>query len=120
MKILLVMAIGVIAGLIGALCGVGGGIVIVPALVKGLGFDQKNAVATSMAIIIIIAISATVNNQRAAGNLIDWRIVWLVGIGAALSAWFGSGWMRELSSQSLTRLFGVVLLIIGGRMLWKP
>jgi ribosomal protein L35AE/L33A len=79
MKLLLVILVGVVAGLIGALCGVGGGVVIVPALVKGLGFDQKNAVATSMAIIIIIAISATVNNQRAAGSLIDWRIVLVVG-----------------------------------------
>ena len=120
MKILLVMLIGVIAGLIGALCGVGGGIVIVPALVKGLGFDQKNAVATSMAVIIIIAISATVNNQRAVGNLIDWRIVLVVGFGAAVAAWFGSIWMRELSSPVLTRMFGIVLLIIGTRMLWKP
>ena len=114
------MIIGVIAGLTGALCGVGGGIVIVPALVKLLGFDQKNAVATSMAVIIIISISSTVNNQRAAGNLIDWRIVCLIGAGAALSAWFGTAWMRELSSQSLTRIFGVILLIMGGQMLWKP
>ena len=120
MKLLLVILVGLVAGLIGALCGVGGGVVIVPALVKGLGFDQKNAVATSMAIIIIIAISATVNNQRAAGSLIDWRIVLVVGAGAALAAWFGSIWMRELSSQTLTRLFGIVLLVIGGRMLWKP
>jgi uncharacterized membrane protein YfcA len=120
MKFLFVLLIGVVAGLIGALCGVGGGIVIVPALVKGLGFDQKNAVATSLAIIIIIAISATINNQRAAGSLIDWRVVLVVGFGAALAAWFGSAWMRELSSPTLTRLFGIVLLIIGSRMLWKP
>lgn len=119
MKLLAVILIGVAAGLIGALCGVGGGIVIVPALVKGLGFEQKQAVATSMAIIIVIAISATVNNQRAAGNLIDWKIVALVGAGAALAAWFGSIWMRDLSNHTLTRLFGVVLLVFGTRMLWK-
>ena len=76
--------------------------------------------ATSMAIIIIIAISATVDNQRAAGSLIDWRIVMVVGAGAALAAWFGSILMRELSSPTLARLFGIVLLLIGGRMLWKP
>lgn len=118
MKILLVIAIGIVAGLIGALCGVGGGIVIVPALVKGLGFDQKQAVATSMAIIIIIAISATINNQRA-GNLIDWKVVLMVGAGAAMAAWFGSVWMREMHNQTLTRLFGIVLLVFGTRMLWK-
>ena len=118
MKILLVIAIGIVAGLIGALCGVGGGIVIVPALVKGLGFEQKQAVATSMAVIIIIAISATINNQRA-GSLIDWKIVLMIGVGAALAAWFGSIWMRDMHNQTLTRIFGVVLLVFGTRMLWK-
>ena len=118
MKFLIVILIGILAGLIGALCGVGGGIVIVPALVKGLGFEQKQAVATSLAIIIVISISATLNNQRA-GNLIDWKVVVLVGLGAALASWFGSIWMRDMSNQTLTRMFGIVLLIFGTRMLWK-
>ena len=66
--ILLSVAIGLVAGLLGALCGVGGGIVLVPAFVSFFGFDQKRAVATSLAVIIVTALAATVNNAKE-GNL---------------------------------------------------
>ncbi|MEP2775563.1 MAG: sulfite exporter TauE/SafE family protein [Luteolibacter sp.] len=119
MKVIaLSIVIGLIAGVLGALCGVGGGIVMVPAFVTVLGFGQKQAVATSLAIIIITSLSSTINNARA-GNLIDWRIVAAVGIASALTAWFGSDLMRSLSNQTLTRIFGVVLVVFGARMLIK-
>lgn len=91
---------------------------MVPAFASVLGFGQKQAVATSLAIIIITALSSTINNARA-GNLIDWRIVAAVGIASAVAGWFGSDLMRSLSNQTLTRIFGVVLLIFGARMLIK-
>lgn len=116
--ILLSIAIGLVAGLLGALCGVGGGIVLVPAFVTFLGFEQKQAVATSLAVIIVTAAAATVNNARTE-DLIDWKIVAAVGIASALAAWFGSDLMRSLSNQTLTRTFGVVLVLFGARMLIK-
>ena len=116
--ILIAIAIGLVAGLLGALCGVGGGIVMVPAFVAFLGLGQKEAVATSLAVIIVTALAATANNTRA-GNLIDWKIVAAVGLASALTAWFGSDLMRSLSNQTLTRTFGVVLVLFGARMLIK-
>lgn len=110
--------IGLIAGLLGALCGVGGGLVMVPAFVATLGLEHKQAVATSMAVIIITAIASTANNSRVAG-LIDWRVVCAVGLASALAAWFGSDLMRTMSNQTLTRIFGCVLVVFGVRMLWK-
>ncbi len=117
MKTLITAAfIGVIAGLLGALCGVGGGIVMVPAFTTVLGFDQKKAVATSLAVIVIISLISTLNNSRQP-NLIDWKIVALTACAASLAAWFGSDLMHRLSSQQLTKLFGVVLLVFGTKML---
>ena len=110
--------IGLVAGLLGALCGVGGGLVMVPAFTFALGMGYKQAVATSLAVIIVTAIAATANNARA-GNLIDWKIVAAVGLASALAAWFGSDLMRSLSNHTLTRIFGVVLVVFGVRMLWK-
>jgi len=110
--------IGLAAGLLGALCGVGGGIVMVPAFVAALGLAHKQAVATSMAVIIITALAATANNARHK-ELIDWRIVVVVGLASALAAWFGSDLMRSLSNQTLTRIFGILLVLTGIRMLWK-
>ncbi|HCC19852.1 MAG TPA: permease [Verrucomicrobiales bacterium] len=108
--------IGISAGLLGALCGVGGGIVMVPAFVAALGFEQKKAVATSLAVIVVIAAIATLNNSRQPG-LIDWKVVVLAATAAALAAWFGTDLMLKLSNQHLTRIFGVVLLVFGVKML---
>lgn len=119
MKVIAIASlIGIAAGLLGALCGVGGGIVMVPAFVSLLGLDQKRAVATSMAVIIVISLVATLNNARA-NKLIDWHIVAVVSIGSAIAAWYGSDLMRTLGNQTLTRVFGCVLVVFGARMLWK-
>ena len=89
---------------------------MVPAFVTALGFEQKKAVATSLAVIVGVAIISTINNSRQPG-LIDWKVVALVAVGAALAAWFGTDLMHKLSNQHLTRLFGVVLLVFGMKML---
>ena len=118
MKLIISAAlIGAAAGLLGALCGVGGGIVMVPAFVGVLKMDHKHAVATSLAVIIVTAITATANNAR--NNLIDWKVVGAVGVAAAIAAWFGSDLMQSLSNQTLTRIFGVLLVVFGVRMLWQ-
>lgn len=110
------LAIGVLSGVVAALCGVGGGVVMVPAFVTLLGLPQKTAVATSLAIIIPTALMATTQNAR--HGLVDWKVAALTAISASIFAYFGSGWMRSMSNESLTRVFGAVLLIFGARMLW--
>ncbi len=109
---------GLAAGLLGALCGVGGGILMVPAFVGLLKLEHKQAVATSMAVIIVTAIAATLNNART-NQLIKWEVVATVGLASAVAAWFGSDLMRNLSNQTLTRIFGCLLVVFGARMLWK-
>ncbi len=119
MKLLFTAAcVGLAAGLLGALCGVGGGIVMVPAFVGILGMDRKPAIATSMAVIIVVALVATLNNARF-NQLIDWKIVAAVGLASALAAWFGSDLMRSLSDPTLTRIFGALLVVFGVQLLWK-
>jgi len=116
--IFLALLTGLAAGLLGALCGVGGGIVMVPAFVGLLGLQHKQAVATSMAVIIVTALAATINNAHV-NKLIDWKIVATVGLASAIAAWFGSDLMRSLSNQTLTRIFGCLLVVFGARLLWK-
>jgi uncharacterized membrane protein YfcA len=117
--IIIAILIGLVAGLLGALCGVGGGIVMVPAFVSLLGLEHKQAVATSMAVIIVTAAAATWSNARGS-DLIDWKIVIATGIAATIAAWFGSELMRNLSNPTLTRIFGIALVVFGIKMLWKP
>jgi uncharacterized membrane protein YfcA len=108
---------GVAAGALSALCGVGGGIIMVPAFVGLLAMGQKNAVATSLAAIIVTALASSVRNT---GNqLVDWRVTLLTGLSAAAVAWFASGWLKSMSNVTLTRLFGVFVLVMGVHMLWS-
>lgn len=119
MKLLVsALLIGLAAGLLGALCGVGGGIVMVPAFVAVVGLEHRQAVATSLAVIVITALVASASNMREPG-LINWKLVALTAVGAALAAWFGAEWMRSMSNQALTRIFAVALIVIGAWKLWK-
>jgi uncharacterized membrane protein YfcA len=116
--LLITVIIGLAAGLLGALCGVGGGILMVPAFVGLLGHNHKQAVATSLAVIIVTAVAATTNNARTPG-MIDWKVATIAAVASAVAAWFGSDLMRSLSNPVLTRIFGCLLLAFGARMLWK-
>jgi len=109
---------GVAAGLLGALCGVGGGIVMVPVFTGLLGLEHKAAVATSLVVIVVTAVIASSNNAIK-GDLIDWRIVAFTAVGASVAAWFGSDLMKSLSSPQLTKIFGVTLILFGIVMLVK-
>lgn len=118
MKTVLVsLVIGLVAGCTAALCGVGGGLIMVPAFKYLLGLDQKQAIATSLAIIIPTAILTTAKYAKA-GGLIDWRIVACTVVGACLAAWFAADWMRTLSNPSLTKGFAILLIVSGVLMLW--
>ena len=118
MKIVLIgLLVGVVAGLIGALCGVGGGILMVPAFGLILGLGQKHAVATSLAVVVVTAAAGTANHIATKSGFIDWKIVACTAAGAAVAAWYGTDLMKEMSNQNLTRIFGVLLLLAGLRML---
>lgn len=116
-EILLALGIGVLSGTVAALCGVGGGVVMVPAFVFLLGMQQKNAVATSLAVIIPTAIMATVQNAKNGFLSGSWKLALVTAVSSSLLAYFGADWLKRLSNESLTRTFGVVLLVIGARML---
>jgi uncharacterized membrane protein YfcA len=109
------LAIGIVSGVIAALCGVGGGVVMVPAFVFFLKLPQKTAVATSLAIIIPTALMATTQNARS--GFVDWKVAAITAISASIFAYFGAGWLKTMSNETLTRIFGTVLVVFGLRML---
>ena len=120
MKIFLsAILIGVAAGLAGALLGVGGGIIMVPAFGLILGMEQKAAVATSLAIVVVTSVIGTSNHIFNKTGLVDWKLVAFAAGGAAVAALFGSDLMRKMSNPHLTQVFGVLMIVIGIRMLWK-
>ncbi|MBX7207547.1 MAG: sulfite exporter TauE/SafE family protein [Verrucomicrobiaceae bacterium] len=113
------MGIGALAGIIASLCGVGGGVVMVPAFVILLGLAQKNAVAASLAVIIPTALVTTIQNAKNGLLAGQWKLVIFTALASTLLAWFGSGLLITLRNDTLTRVFGLVLLVFGARMLWQ-
>lgn len=113
--ILACLAIGIVSGAVAALCGVGGGVVMVPAFVFFLKLPHKTAVATSLAIIIPTALMATTQNAR--HGFVEWKVAAITAVSASIFAYFGAGWLKSMSNETLTRIFGIILVVFGTRML---
>ncbi|MDQ3621378.1 MAG: sulfite exporter TauE/SafE family protein [Verrucomicrobiota bacterium] len=114
---ILAILIGVLSGVVAAVCGVGGGIIMVPAFVLLIGMPQKTAVASSLAAIILTALVATLKNHL--NELIDWRVAIPSALSGALVAWFAADALKHLSNLTLTRIFAAVMILVGVRMLFQ-
>lgn len=114
---LVILAIGVVTGFMSALLGIGGGMVMVPALVLLLCVRQQVAQGISLAAMIPTA-AAGILMHRGMGN-VDFRVGGLVGIGAILGAFLGGSAAAGLSTSTLQLVFGIFLLIMSAVMALK-
>ena len=108
----LVALVGLFAGVLSGLFGVGGGILFVPALTLGLGLTQLHAEATSLLAIIPTAVAGAAQQYRY-GN-VRWRAAVLIGVASIGGVEAGAQLAQSLPEHVLTRLFAV-LLLRGGR-----
>ena len=109
------LAIGLAAGFLAGLLGIGGGILIVPALVLLLGFDQHLAQGTSLVVIVPAALAGSWTHYRR-GRL-DLRDAAFVAAGGVVGAAIGSLSALSLDDVLLQRLFALVLIAVAVRML---
>ena len=100
---------GVAAGLFGSLLGLGGGILIVPLLVAGAGYQPKRAMSTSLAAILLTAIAAAASHAQA-GN-VAWRDAALIGLPAVVGAVFGAWLHQRVTTRAVTLAFAGFLLL---------
>jgi uncharacterized membrane protein YfcA len=114
-SVLVLLAIGLVAGVFSALFGVGGGIIIVPLLVALVGFDGRRATGTSLAAIGITAGAGAV----AYGLQGDLKLgsAALIGLPAAVGALTGVALQQRLQTRTLTIGFSVLLAAVGIRLL---
>lgn len=109
------VAVGAAAGILSGLFGVGGGIVMVPAAVILLGFDQHRAQATSLAAIVpIAAVGALVFGRADSVNFVAAAVL---AVGSLIGVRGGARLMNRLSAERLARIFGVFLVIVAVTML---
>ena len=112
------LAIGLAAGVAGGMFGIGGGAIMVPAMVLLLGMDQKFATGTSIAAQILpIGLFAAIVYQRN-GNL-NLKHAVIIALGLLVGNLFGALFANQpfISSEMMKKLYGVFLLAIGARYL---
>jgi uncharacterized protein len=119
--ILTALLIGLSAGVLSGLVGVGGGIIMVPALVFFLNYTQHQAQGTSLAVLtlpVVILASAYYYHQcQKAGTPIDLKIVGLLSMGFFVGAFFGSKMAIAIDQESLKKIFAIILFYTAFKML---
>ena len=111
-----VVLVGLVAGFLSGLFGVGGGILIVPALVLLLGFTQRLAHGTSLAAVLPIAVASL--TSYALEDKVDWKVGALLAVGAVAGAVIGTHILHRLPHDMLAIIFAVLLVATAVRLLF--
>jgi hypothetical protein len=117
--ILIILVIGIITGVMAGMLGIGGGLVVIPALVMVMGMSQQSAQGTSLAMMLPpIGILAAYNYYKA--GYVDIRIALLLAVAFIAGSYFGSKLAIRIPQEALKKIFGVFLLLVAIKMLfWK-
>jgi len=115
--IVILLIIGLVAGMLSGMVGVGGGIIIVPALVYFLAFSQKSAQGTSLGILLLPVGILAVTEYYKQGH-IDVKVVVMVSAGFLIGGFFGSKLAVVLPEQTLKKIFALMLILTAIKMLF--
>ena len=116
---ILYIVLGLVAGVLSGLIGIGGGVIIVPALVLLFGMSQHHAQGTTLALLIPpIGILAAWTYYRA--GYVDVKVAAFVAVGFFAGSFFGARIATHVSDATLERIFGVALLLIALKMILSP
>jgi len=117
--VLIVLVIGVFAGAFGGFIGIGGGLIVVPCLVYFVGMSQHTAQGTSLAMMLPPIGVLAVYNYYKQGN-VDFRVAAILCISFVAGSFFGSKIALSLSADQIKKAFGVIIILIGIKMVfWK-
>lgn len=118
MQLILGGLIGLAGGVLSGLFGIGGGLVIVPALILLLSMSAKQAAGTSLAALLLpVGIFGALEYWRA--GYVDIRVAAILALGILIGAFIGARVAIGLPNELIQRAFGVVLVLVGVRLaLW--
>ena len=114
--IVLLLLIGLMAGVLSGLVGLGGGIIIVPALVYILSFSQHQAQGTSLGVLLLpVGIFAVINYYNK--GYIDIKTVAIISAAFVVGGWLGSKLALSISEVTLKKVFAIILFYAAFKML---
>jgi len=117
MLYLIYVAIGLLAGIVGGGLGLGGGAIMVPAMVMFLGLTQIQAQGTALAVMLPPVMILAVMKYYQNGN-VNIQAAIVIAIAFTIGAFLGAGWAQVLPQALLKRGFGVFLIFIGIKMVF--
>lgn len=116
--ILILIVIGIITGVMAGMLGIGGAIIMIPALVYLLGISQQTAQGTSLAVMLPpIGIIAAYNYYKA--GHVNIRFAIILAIFFLVGSYFGSKLALTIPQPILKKIFGILLLLVAAKMLFS-
>lgn len=118
--IITLIIIGLAAGILSGLIGVGGGIIMVPLFVLFLGLSQHNAQGMSLAVMLPpVTFLAVYNYHKSGGGSIDWKVTLIVSVLFIIGGFLGSKIALQIDQRMLKKVFGVMMLIVAVKLIFS-
>ena len=114
-QLIILMLTGLAAGGLSGILGVGGGMIMIPALVFVIGFSQHEAQGTALAVMVLPVVLPGVINYYKQGH-INIKFAAIIMATFVVGSYFGSLWSAQLPEKVLQRIFGGLLVVIGIKM----
>ena len=116
--VIILIIIGLSAGILSGLVGVGGGILMVPMFVIFLGFTQHNAQGMSLAVMLPPVTFLAVYNYHQSGDGVDWKVALIVSSLFIIGGFIGSKLALQIDQRLLKRIFGVVMIFVAFKLIF--
>jgi uncharacterized protein len=116
--VLILLLVGLAAGFVSGLIGIGGGIIMVPMLVYLLAYDQKTAQGTTLLMFILPIGIFGVYNYYKAGH-VDIKTAAIMAITFMVGSYFGSKTAITIDTKLVKQIFALSMILIGIKMLWN-
>jgi uncharacterized membrane protein YfcA len=117
--LIILLAVGLVAGFLSGMVGIGGGIIIVPVLVYFLGFTQHQAQGTTLFMFLLpIGILGVMNYHKQ--GFIDYKVALIICTTFVFGSYFCSKLSISLDQKTVKQIFGAIIILLGAKMLfWK-
>lgn len=115
--IIYLIIIGLLAGFLAGLLGVGGGIVMVPLLILLLGFTQYEAQGTSLAVLAVPVTFLAAYNYYNDGY-VNWKYAAVIAVTFVIGGYIGSQLAVSIDQRMLKKIFGIIMLIVAAKMIF--
>jgi uncharacterized protein len=119
--VIILILIGLAAGVLSGLIGVGGGIILVPALVYFLGYTQHQAQGTSLGVLMfpvtILAFMTYYRDSLVTGQPIELKVLLIIAAGFVLGGLLGGAISIKIDQATLRKIFALILFYTGIKML---